>query len=504
MTLLEATNLHLVAGGRSIVDRVSFALAAGEAVAITGSSGSGKTSLAMAILGHLRDGVRHADGSLLVDGIASLPTPPPGLRGGLIGYVGQDPGSSLNPYARVGATLLQATGRRVARPARAGVVAALLARVGLPSDLSTRYPHQLSGGQQQRVVMAAALARDAKLLVLDEPTTALDLVAKAEVVAELRRLSDEGVALLWITHDLGSVRTVVDRVIVMDAGRVVEDRPVADVLDRPVSSAAKHLLVSACTTASTGVTGPPVLRASGVVAAYGRHTPVLADVDLDVRAGECLAVLGASGVGKSTLARTLAGLHPPRAGELVLKGSALAWDVHRRTRAERAAVQLVGQNPAEALHPRQTVRTALVRPLVRLRGLPAAEHAGEVKLLLDAVRLPFELADRLPGELSGGQRQRVALARALAARPEVIVCDEITSALDTVTESDVLRMLTELRTELGLAIVLITHDPDVAATVSNRLLVLSAGRVTRTGPTSELLPPSESPEARVRHLLTTT
>ncbi|MFC0623434.1 ABC transporter ATP-binding protein [Kribbella deserti] len=498
--LLQATDLTLVAGARPIVERVSFALAAGEAVAITGASGSGKTSLAMAILGHLREGVTHTGGSVVVDGLASLPVPPPGLRGGLIGYVGQDPGSSLNPYARIGKTLLQATGRRVARRERAGVVAALLDRVGLP-DLGTRYPHQLSGGQQQRVVMAAALARDPRLLVLDEPTTALDLVAKAEVVAELRRRSVEGVALLWITHDLGSVRSVVDRVIVMDGGRVVEDGPVADVLDRPVSSAAKHLLTSACTTASTTVTGPPVLRAAGIVAAYGRHAPVLTDVGLDVRAGECLAVLGASGVGKSTLARTLAGLHRPSAGTLMLQGESLAWDIHRRSRAQRAAVQLVGQNPAEALHPRQTVRTALERPLVRLRALPQSEYAGEVKLLLDAVRLPAELADRLPGELSGGQRQRVALARALAARPEVIVCDEITSALDTVTQSDVLRMLTELRAELGLAIVLITHDPEVAATVSDRLLVLTGGRVTRTGPTAELLPPSESPEQRVRHLL---
>ncbi|GAA0584051.1 ABC transporter ATP-binding protein [Kribbella sandramycini] len=476
--LLEVQNLRLTAAGRAIVDGVSFQVEPGESVAITGPSGAGKTTLALTVLGHLRDGVTHDGGQVLVDGRPTLPQPPPELRGGLVGYVGQDPGNSLNPYARVATTLLRVTARSVPRPQRSALVSELLARVGLPTELAQRYPHQLSGGQQQRVVIAAALARNPRLLVLDEPTTALDLVAKAEVVAELRRVSDAGISLLWVTHDLASVETVVDRVV------TIGEPTTASYSHAPVATAAREV----------------VLTATGVTAGYG-HTSVLRAVDLELRSGELLAVLGASGVGKSTLARVLTGLHRPASGTLAHRGERLPWDVRRRSRAERAAIQLVGQNPAEALHPRQTVRTALTRPLVRLRNLPTAEHDGEIKLLLDAVQLPIEVADRLPGELSGGMRQRVALARALAARPEVIVCDEITSALDSSTQSAILRMLDELRAELGLAVVLITHDADVAASVSDRLLVLASGRVARTGATADLLPPGESPEERVRHLL---
>lgn len=490
--LLAATDLTLTAGGRPIVDRVSFHLDAGETVAVTGPSGCGKTTLAMAVLGHLRDGVAHTGGRLLVDGAPTLPEPPPGLRGATIGYVGQDPGSSLSPYATVASFLLRSTGRRIPRSQRREAVSALLARVGL-ADLGSRYPHQLSGGQQQRVVLAGALARDPRLLLLDEPTTALDLVAKAEVVKELRHLSASGVALLWITHDLPSIRGIATRVVSLgDSSAAPAGALVSPVVVRASPAVAGKVLPPA---------GPTVLSATKVTAGYPRSTPVLSQVDLELRQGECLAVLGASGVGKTTLARTLAGFHQPAAGTLLLNGEQLSWDIHRRTKTQRAAIQLVGQNPADALHPRQTIRTALVRPLVKLRNLSSGKLDGEVASLLDAVQLPAELANRLPGELSGGQRQRVALARALAARPTVLVCDEIASALDTGTQDAVLRVLTELRGEFGLAVVLITHDPEVAAGASDRLLVLTNGRVARTGATAELLPPAESPQDRVRQLL---
>jgi peptide/nickel transport system ATP-binding protein len=469
--LARLDGLSIEVDGRVLLDGVDLEVHAGEAVGVLGPSGCGKTTLALAVLGHLRPGARHTGGRAVVDGNPMLPTPTPGVRGGVVGYLGQDPGLTLNPYAKVGAMLLTAIGTK-----DRDRVAPLLARVGLPVELAGRYPHQLSGGQQQRVALACALAREPRLLVLDEPTTALDVLAKAEVLRELARLRDSGVALLWISHDLDTVRSLADRVVVLDGGRLLDDSP------------ATRALVDADVprTPSTW-DGPVALSGTGISAAHGANR-VLHGVDLAVRGGECLAVLGVSGVGKSTFARCLAGLHRPSAGAVSLAGVELAGDVRGRTSAQRAAVQLVPQSPAESLHPRQSVRTALTRPLRKLRGMRrAAGVDAEVRRLLTAVGLPETVADRLPAELSGGQRQRVALARALAARPDVLVCDEITSALDSVTQAGVLRLLGELRAEHGLAVVFITHDAAVAAAVSDRVLVLAGGRVVASGPTDELL-----------------
>ncbi|MFD9735281.1 ABC transporter ATP-binding protein [Umezawaea sp. NPDC059074] len=480
--LVEVGGLRLRAGDRAILDGVDLTVADGEAVGLVGASGSGKTTLALAVLGHLRSGVRHDGGRVLVRGQVMLPDPAPGVRGGTIGYVGQDPGASLNPYARISSILRTAGGQDVGE---------LLDRVGLTSAFARRYPHQLSGGQQQRVVLAAALARSPRLLVLDEPTTALDLVAKAEVLHEVRRLRDTGVALLWVSHDLGTVRSLVDRVVVLDDGKVVDDRPVREMVTTSSPRTARRPAVDRTV----------VLSGRSLGAGY-HGTDVLTGIDFDVHRGECLAVLGVSGVGKSTLARCLAGLHRPSAGEVLLHGVALAPDVRGRTGADRAAIGLVAQNPADALHPRQDVRTALARPLRLLRGLRGcAEQDAEVARLLDAVRLPAAMASRQPGELSGGQRQRVALARALAGRPEVLLCDEVTSALDTGTQAEVLDLLTDLRADLGVAVLLITHDPWVAASASDGLLVLAGGRVVSSGPTADLLPAAEDPEALVARLL---
>ena len=494
--LVEVAGLRLLAGDRPILDGIDLALAEGESVGLLGASGSGKTTLALAVLGHLRSGVRHCGGRVSVRGRAMLPEPAPGVRGGTIGYVGQDPGASLNPYARISSILLTSAAR-TPRAERADVVRGLLERVGLPGEprFARRYPHQLSGGQQQRVALAAALAREPRLLVLDEPTTALDLVAKAEVLHEIRRLASTGVALLWVSHDPTTVRTLVDRVVVLGAGNVVEDRPVGDVLRDPESIAVRGPVDHAASESAT------VLSGGSLVAGFGRQR-VLSDVNFDLHRGECLAVLGVSGVGKSTLARCLAGLHRPERGSVLLHGTALAPDVRKRSDAERSAIGLVAQNPAEALHPRQDVRTALARPLRRLRGITSrAQQDTEIARLLDAVRLQPEMASRLPGELSGGQRQRVALARALAAGPEVLICDEATSALDTVTQAEVLDLLAGLRAELGIAVLLITHDPSVAASSSDRVLVLAGGRVAASGPTADLLPVDEDPEVLVTRLL---
>ncbi|RAS71113.1 peptide/nickel transport system ATP-binding protein [Lentzea atacamensis] len=391
MTLVEIEGLTLVAGGRRVVEDAHLSIAEGEAVALVGPSGCGKTTLALSVLGHLRPGVTRESGRVALNGVA--------------GYVGQDPGVALNPYRRIGKV----------------VSADLLRRVGLPDELGSRYPHQLSGGQQQRVVLAIALARDPKLLVLDEPTTALDPRAKAEVLGEIERIREQGVALLWISHDVDTVKPLVDRVITLADTQVPE-------LSRPRIEI-----------------GDVVLRATNLTARHGKRT-IIDAIDFDVRRSECLAVVGPSGAGKSTLARCLVGLHQPSGGRIEINGS-IGW---------------VAQNPAEALHPMHTVRASISR------------CGPDVEEALAAVRLEPGIAERYPHQLSGGQRQRVALARALAARPDVVICDEVTSALDAGTQAQVLGLINELRAELGLAVVLITHDAGVVESTSDRVFELGA------------------------------
>jgi peptide/nickel transport system ATP-binding protein len=507
--LVSVDGLTITAAGRPVIDGVSLTLPPGGSLGLVGTSGSGKTTTALALLGHVRDGMTRAAGTVRVQGVSVLPHPPPWLRGSTVGYLPQDPGQSLNPYQRIGAALLTAIGRRIPRPSRAVVVAELLEQAGLPGDPAfvKRFPHQLSGGQQQRVALAIALSRSPALLILDEPTTGLDAITKAGVLAELARIHAGGVAMLWVSHDLAMLSGTVSRVLVLDRGRVAEDAATEQVLSRPSSDAAIRLVQAMLRPVpgdSPGRPAPePVMTASGLVASHGRGTDVLNGVDITARRGECLVVLGASGVGKTTLARCLAGLHIPARGTVLADGECLHPDVRRRTREQRALVQLVAQDPADALHPCQTVHTAIARPLRVLRGIRAGETLDEkVNELLAAVHLDPGYAGRLPGELSGGERQRVALARALAAGPRVLLCDEITSALDLVTQAAVLDLLRELRRSLGLAVVLITHDLDVAASTADRLAILVDGRVAEEGPTGEVLNrPASAIGRRLRQVL---
>ncbi|MDT0345705.1 ABC transporter ATP-binding protein [Streptomyces litchfieldiae] len=481
--LVAVSDLWVRAGDRAVLQGVDFTLRAGESIAVAGASGSGKTTTALAVLGHLRDGLRHTAGTVRLAGRDMLPVPPPGLRGGLAGYLGQDPSASLNPYRRVSSILLTALGRPP-RAERGDSVARLLTRVGLDPGLAGRYPHQLSGGQQQRVALASALARRPRLLVLDEPTSALDADAARDIRGELIGLRNAGVSLLWITHDLDAVADAVDRVLVFADGHVVDDAPHADLLASPVSPQARALVAATAAQrpprpASASDTPPavPLLRVRDLTVRYPGGADVLREVSLDAYAGRCLVVVGASGAGKSTLARSLAGLHPPTRGTILLGNTALAPDIRSRTQAERAALQLVAQDPAGALHPRQDVHTALTRPLRLFHGIRGrGELTAEITRLLDMVRLPADHARRMPGELSGGERQRVALARALAARPRLLICDEVTAALDAVTGTAILELLAGLSDSHGLGIVLITHSSQVTRYLADEVLHLTEGR----------------------------
>ncbi|UNS95889.1 ATP-binding cassette domain-containing protein [Streptomyces tubbatahanensis] len=478
--MLAIENLKLHSARGPVLDGISLAARAGEALAVVGASGSGKTTLALSVLGHVRPGISPGGGRVRVDGHDTLPVPHPELRGRTVAYLGQDAGTTLTPYRRLSSTLSSAL--RTRDPREAGE---LLRRVGLPASFAHRRPGELSGGQQQRAALAVALARGPRLLVLDEPTSALDAEAKEEVCAELARVREAGVGLLWITHDLSSVEGLVDRVVVLDDGRIVEDAPAGRVLASPASRAGAALVDAA--SPPPGRPGdptpgtPPVLRVEGLTAALGGRR-ILENVDLTLQPGRCLAVTGASGSGKTTLARCVTGLHPPVSGSVLLDGRPVPRRARGRAAADRAAIQLVPQSPTETLHALHPVREALVRPLRVLRGMRDAHRIDEeVERLLSLVRLPPEIARRTPGRLSGGQRQRIAIARALAAEPRVLLCDEMTSALDSVAQAAVLDLVRGLCEERSLGVLLITHDPQVVERAADDVLVLEGGRMRLEG-----------------------
>jgi peptide/nickel transport system ATP-binding protein len=562
VTVLSVEQLRLeLVSGEPVVEDVSFELAAGQALGLVGESGSGKTTTALALLGYCRPGVRVGGGSIDVCGKRMTALPEAELRrlrGKLISYVPQEPASALNPSVRVGeqvAGILRthAPGADVER-----AVAETFELVQLPSsrEFRRRFPHQLSGGQQQRVAIAAALVCRPAVVVMDEPTTGLDVVTQANLLAQIAVLREElRLAIVYVSHDLAVVASIADRIVVMYAGSVVEDGPAAPVLARPAHPYTFGLLASVPDPAEPRVVHsipgvacgvgdrpegcrfaprcpqrvaaclealPPLETVDGarrVRCLEWRRTPLLASelrtasalqhtdallavedlraehgtvvaasrVSFDVAPGECVALVGESGSGKTTIARCVAGLHEPAAGRILLDGKPLAPHAAGRTRAERRRVQIVFQNPYDSLNPRHRVVDSIARPMRVLRGLSRREAATEVAQLLERVRLPMRCAERFPAELSGGERQRVAIARALAAKPQVVICDEITSALDVSVQAAVLELLAELRADLGLALLLITHDLGVVASVADRVLVLDRGAVCERGAVVTLL-----------------
>jgi peptide/nickel transport system ATP-binding protein len=551
--------------GAMVLARVSAQLGAGESLGLVGESGSGKTTLAQALLGYARPGLQIVSGSVRVAGTEMVGRAEDAvrpLRGSLVSYVPQDPASALNPSVRVGDQIRELLRVHAKDRATFGSVGELLRRVELPPDraFQRRYPHQLSGGQQQRVAIALALSCDPKLIVLDEPTTGLDVVTQGLILEEVLRLQRElTVTLVYVSHDLAAVATVAGRVAVMYAGHVLEQAPTSVVTTRPrhpytrglVSSVPDHhtpreligipgvapdmdnlpvgcpfqprcdMRIEACATMLPALvdiaadhavrcvrwqdTGLPdvivrhvapqerlasLLAVDGLVATYRTHGELMtavSDVTFSLGSGECLALVGESGSGKTTTARCVVGLHQPSAGSIRFDGQELAPLARKRPAEQRRRIQVVFQNPYESLNPRQSVASQVSWPARSLRGCSRVEARAEVTRLLERVRLPGRTAERYPGELSGGERQRVAIARALAAQPDLLVCDEITSALDVSVQAAVLDLLRELRMDLGLALLFITHDLGVVASVADEVLVLEHGKTVEIGSVQTVL-----------------
>lgn len=484
--------------GAEVVRGVSFAAAAGEIVALVGESGSGKTTLALALLAHARRGARISAGTVEIAGQSLLDLRGDALRqarGGLVGYVPQDPAMALNPLRRLGDLLLETlrAHHRLPPAEEQQRLRQTLADVGLPDEtLLRRFPHQLSGGQQQRVLLALTFILRPRLIVLDEPTTALDTTTQAQVLKTLRDLCKRHqVTALYVSHDLVLVRELADRVLLLRHGELLESSTAEAFFHQPRHAYGGELL-AAMPENSTRRPLPGAVPAETLLDVQGLSVwregrELLGDVALHLQTGECLALLGRSGAGKTSLARALAGLDVAAAGRLRLGGEELPLRLEARTAQQRQSIQYVFQNPFRALNPRLRVGQSIATPLRHCFGLRGAELDQAVEALLQRVQLAPRVARQYPGELSGGERQRVAIARALASRPRVLICDEITSALDAATQEAVLDLLQSLQAE-GLAILFVTHDLGVVRNLAGRVLSIEEGRLAPTFHSAEPAP----------------
>ncbi|SEF83801.1 peptide/nickel transport system ATP-binding protein [Actinacidiphila yanglinensis] len=520
MTLVEVSDLRVEfpTGGAAVpaVDGLGFTLDEGEALGLVGESGSGKSATAYALLGLHRGTGARVSGTVRVAGtdvLAASDEELRRLRGRVAAMVFQDPLSSLDPYYAVGDQIAEVhrVHHRVSRAAARARAVEVLRRVGIP-DAARRArsrPHEFSGGMRQRALIAMALACEPRVLIADEPTTALDVTVQAQILDLLHELrSEEGLALLLVTHDLGVAAGNVDRLLVMRNGSAVEHGPVAEVLRAPEHAYTRALVtavpqvdaapdrVSAQPAAGPGPSGrgEVLLEAVGLRREFGRgRNTVVAvqDATFTVRAGETVGVVGESGSGKTTLGRMLVRLLDPTAGEIRYRGRDISSLGDRALRPLRRELQMVFQDPVSSLNPRRSIGESIADPLRAAGELTDKAVVTKVKDLLERVGLEPDWYHRYPHEFSGGQRQRVGIARALAPDPKLVVCDEPVSALDVTTQAQVVSLLGELQRDLGLSLVFVAHDLAVVRQVSDRVAVMRDGRIVETGTVDEVY---ESPQ----------
>lgn len=501
--LLKVRNLQIEGFAddqwKPIVNNIDLDLNRGEVLGLIGESGAGKSTIGIAMMGYCRPGCRMVGGTIDFDGVQIQELKPEKIReirGVRISYVAQSAAASFNPAHRL-------LDQYCETPVQHGVLKfeqaakearAIYARLELPdpNNIGKRFPHQVSGGQLQRAMVAMAMACKPDLIVFDEPTTALDVTTQIEVLAAIKDIvQHSNTAAIYITHDLAVVVQLADRIMVLRYGDLIEEGNTRDILQEPKEPYTRELLAVRTyrKEMQDAAEGKSIVEVKGVHAAYGGTVKVLEDINLEVRPCRTVAVVGESGSGKSTLARVITGLLPPSEGSVIYEGTALPRSYKDRPKEQLRNIQMIYQMPDVALNPRQKLRDVIGRPLGFYFGLTGKEREQRVKELLEMIELPSNYIDRFTPELSGGQKQRVCIARALAAEPAVIICDEVTSALDQLVAEEILKLLHRLQEELKITYLFITHDLATVKAIADEIVVMLNGRIVEFGEKNEVLAP---------------
>ncbi len=482
-----------------IVHGVSFDLEKGKVLGLIGESGAGKSTIGFAAMSYGRGGVKITGGEVWINGRDVLKSDTGDirkLRGGEVTYVSQSAAGSFNPAKKILDQVVEAAveQNKFSRKDAEARARDLFEKLGLPDpeNIGDRYPHQVSGGQLQRCMTALALCPEPDLVVFDEPTTALDVTTQIDVLMAIKAaIRETGVAALYITHDLAVVAQVSDDIMVLRHGDMVEYGPVDQIINHPQEEYTQALVsVRSINHEEKEPNGEPVLCVRNITARYkGTQFDVLHNVNVELYPGQTLAVVGESGSGKSTLARVITGLLPPREGEIEFAGRNLSADLAGRSQEDLRELQMIYHVADVAMYPRQTVGTIIGRPLEFYFEMKGDEKRKRIIALLDEIELGEEFIDRYPAELSGGQKQRVCIARALAAKPKMIICDEVTSALDPLVADGILKLLLNLQKIEDVAFLFITHDLATVRAISDTIAVMYQGKVQRYGGKTKVLSP---------------
>ena len=505
-TILSISGLRLLSvAGNVIVDNVDLQLQRGEVLGLIGESGAGKSTIGLSSMCYARAGLHIAGGEVVLGGVNIRALDAEGrrqVRGKRIAYIAQSAAAAFNPAHSLMDQVCEAPvlHKLMTRPQAEAWARELFVALDLPDpqNFGSRYPHQVSGGQLQRAMAAMAMSCRPDVLVLDEPTTALDVTTQIEVLILLKSLIRQyGTAALYITHDLAVVAQVADRIKVLRHGKEVEEGLTQQILHEARQDYTARLVAvrgAAASERAVSATVQPetVLKVQDCHAYYGDFH-VVRGVSLDVQRGETVAVVGESGSGKSTLARIITGLLPPRSGQILFQDKALPATLKERSKELKRTIQLVYQIPDVAINPRQTLREIIGRPVEFYFGAGRAEVNARAQELMTLVELPHDYLERRPGQLSGGQKQRVCIARALAAKPDLIILDEPTSALDPLVAEEILTLLRKLQRELGLSYILITHDLDVVHRIAHRTAVMLQGQFVAFDTTDKIFENPEHP-----------